>query len=265
MAITSNLRPFKSPSGGFRGRSSFSNSFSVIILSFFAFSCSVRPPLTTETARTALLTAGDTAAGSIDSMQGSGSVEFGQNGERATVSFDIKWADDSAFTAEFSTMFGMTVASVRSKSRGTWIVSTSDSQYEVKSSENISIGAGFMSYPVTWEEFLSIITGRLPCASVFSFQPDSQFIDKKAATLLWRSRQCSGRTVDVLAKIDNKTRSLCEVSYNGTAQSGWSVQAGSFRNGRAKEFKFVQSNNNYFYVTYRSMKFHIAAGKRKAF
>jgi hypothetical protein len=241
--------------------------YSITLLALFFISCAVRPPPPApETARGSVNALVNNAA--IDSMRGSGSVAFGQNGEQVTVSFDIQWAGDSSFSAQFSTAFGMTVASVRSGSSGTWLVEAGDSRYAVSPAEPIRLGQGFLSYPVTWQEFLLVITGRMPCVSALSSAPDSQYIDKKNSVLVWKSRECGGRSpriVDIVGKIDNKTRSLSEVSYTGKANDGWALTLGGFKDGHAEEFKFVQSNNNYFYVKYRSMKFHPAAGKRKAF
>jgi hypothetical protein len=84
------------------------------------------------------------------------------------------------------------------------------------------------------------------------------------SVLVWKARRCCGQAIDIVGKIDNKTHSLSELLYIGKAADGWTLTAGNFKDGRAKEFRFVQSNNNYFYVKYHSMKFHPAAGKRKA-
>ena len=236
-----------------------------LLISFFllALSCAVHPPLTPETARGSILALANSPA--VDSMQGSGRVDFGQNGEQVTVSFDVRWAGDSSFSAQFSTQLGMTVASVKSAASGTWIIEAGDSEYTVRPGETIRIGTEFLSYPVTWHEFLLIMTGRMPCADAFSSAPDSQYIDRNDSVLVWKSRRCGQLSIDISGKIDNKTGSLSEVLYNGAAKGGWTLTAAGFKNGRAKEFRFVQSNNNYFYVKYHSMKFHSATGKRKAF
>jgi hypothetical protein len=253
-----NLNPFKSPFGGFRG-------LSFLLLLPLLFSCSVRPPLTTETARLSLVSIAAHAEAGVDSMQGSGSVVLAQNGERVSVSFDIRWAGDSSFLAEFSTPLGMTVASVKADRTGTWTVDAADSQYSVNPAENIGIGQGFLSYPVSWGEFLTLLTGRQMCAQIFSQEPDTQFVDKKGTTLVWKTRHCGRRTIDISGTIDNKTHALSELTYKGPSTDGWMVTISRFKDGRAKEFTFAQSNNNYFYVKYNSVKFYTTAGKRKAF
>jgi hypothetical protein len=236
------------------------------LIFLLAFSCTVRPPLTTGSARISLATFAAEGAAAIDSMQGNGSVEFGQNGEHATVSFDIRWANDSSFDAQFSTPLGATVASVKARSPGKWVVEAANSRTAVNPDSNIAIGQDFLSYPVSWRDFFSILTGTLPCASVFSVAPDSDFIDKKSITLAWKSRTCCcgrPRMIDVFGKIDNNKQCLSEIMYACASGGGWTLKLGGFTNGHAKEFRFVQSNNNYFYVTYRSMKFRFRAVKRK--
>jgi hypothetical protein len=208
-------------------------------------------------------------------MQGSGTVELGQNGEHASVSFDVKWAGDSAFTVQFSTFLGMTVASVNADGPGKWTVTAADSHWTVSPDIDISVGQEFMSFPVSWKEFVSVLTGRLLCESMFSREPDSQYVDNRSISFLWKSQSCGNHLVDIYVKIDNKKKRLSEISYKdaskgikvdrslGGQMSVWSLTMSDFSSGHAKEFKFVQSNNNYFYVTYRSMKFHSSAVKRK--
>jgi hypothetical protein len=231
-------------------------------ISLLALSCAVRPPPTAETARGAVVSLVNSAA--IDSMRGSGSVAFGRNNEQVSVSFDITWAGDSSFEAQFSTPLGMTVATIRPQAPGTWSVEAGDSRYTVRPAETIHIGQDFLDYPVTWEEFILIMTGRLPCISTFSSAPDSQYAEKKNSVLVWKSRPCGGRAVDIVGKIDNKTQRLTELLFAGKENGGWSLALAGFRGSHAKEYKFVQTNNNYFYVKYHSMKFHPAAGTRKA-
>jgi hypothetical protein len=229
------------------------------------FSCTVRPPLTTETARLSLVSVAAAAESAVDSMQGNGSVVLEQNGERVSVAFDIRWKGDSSFLARFSTPLGMTIASVKADRGGPWIVDAADSPYSVNPAENIGIGQEFLSYPVSWGEFLSLMTGRQMCAGIFSQEPDTQFVDKKGITLVWKTRHCGRRTIDISGTIDNKTHALSEITYKGPSADGWMVTINRFRDGHAKEFTFAQSNNNYFYVKYNSMKFHTTARKRKAF
>jgi hypothetical protein len=236
------------------------------LIFLLAFSCSVRPPLTSENARMSLVSFAAENAAAIDSMQGNGSVEFGQNGEHATVSFDIRWANDSLFAVQFSTPFGASVASVKASGPGKWVVDAADSRSVVNPDSDIAIGNDFLSYPMSWKDFLSILTGRLPCAFVFSFAPDTYLVDKKSTTLEWKSRICGGGSrpvTDVFGKIDNNKQCLSEILLTCALGGGWTLKLSDFAKGHAKEFKFVQFNNNYFYVTYRSMKFHFREVKRK--
>jgi hypothetical protein len=234
----------------------------------FAVSCAVRPPLTTETARMTFAGFVTDNGAPVDSMKASGTVAVGQNGEHASVSFDIMWAGDSAFTMQFSTVLGMTIASVKAHGPGTWLVDAADSRSSVSPDSDIAVGQEFLSYPVSWREFISILTGRLPCASLsaFSREPDTHVVERKSITLSWKSIRCGRRDVDVSGKIDNKKQGLTELVYRCSAPDApgaWTLTARGFTNGHAKEFRFVQANNNYFYVSYRSMKFHSRAMKGK--
>jgi hypothetical protein len=206
-------------------------------------------------------------AETMDSMRGSGSIEFGQNGVHASLSFDIDWRGDSSFVIEFSGPLGMTMASVRSGGvgRSTWIVTAADSSYDVLPDRPISIGRDFVEYPLSWSEFLSLVTGRLPCVSVFSRAPDSSRMEKNSVTLLWKSERCGRRVMDISGNIDNKTLGLSEITYKEAERGAWSFSAAKFIGRRAKEYRFAQANNNYFYLKYHSANFHLGAGKRVTF
>ena len=146
----------------------------IFLIFLLAVSCTVRPPLTPEAARGSLVAlVNDTP---FDSMRAGGNVAFSQNGEQASVSFDITWAGDSAFSAQFSTAFGMTVASVTADGPGKWIVAAADSRSTVSPDSAVVIGQDFLRYPLTWKEFISVLTGRVPCAFVFYQAPDSGYI-----------------------------------------------------------------------------------------
>ncbi len=202
-------------------------------------------------------------------MLGNGTIELCRSGVRMSVSFDITWAGDSAFVARFSNMLGMTVASVKADGHGKWAIAVADSQYTVCPDSDIAIGEEFMTYPVSWKEFLSVLTGRLPCAFALSQEPDTHYSDEKNTAFSWKSMRCGARVVDITGKIDNKKQSLSEIVYDyaphgrGDGFEGWTLTASRFANGHAKEFKFAQYNNNYFYITYRSMKLRSSAEKRK--
>jgi len=235
----------------------------IISFSLLALSCAVRPPATPDAARASLVVFSRYSA-DIDSMRGSGSVEFGQNGERASVAFDISWHGDSSFAMEFSLPFGMTMASVRSGRAGKWIVMVADSSFEVLPNRSISIGREFMDYPLSWSEFLSVVTGRLPCLHIFMTTPDSSRIDKNGVQLTWKGQKWDGRVMDISGIIDNKSLHLSEITWRDVKER-WSFSAENFKGERAKEYRFVQSNNNYFYVKYHSVDFHSRAGKRTTF
>jgi hypothetical protein len=236
----------------------------ITFIAILFLSCTVRPPLTSDTAHSSLAAVVASAA-SVNEMKGNGVVVFGQNGEEVSVTFDIQWAGDTAFAVQFYTILGMTVASVKSGAAGTWVIETPDTQVFVRPGERVRIGREFLTYSVTWQEFLTIITGRPACASLFSSAPDSQYVDGKNTTFFWKARKCGSRVLDITWKFDNKSGSPAEINYVAPKSEGWTIRAGGFKNYHAKEFRFIQSNNNYFYVKYHSMKFNTSSGKGKEF
>ncbi len=214
--------------------------------------CTVRPPLTMDAAVASIAPVA-AAADSVFSVQGSGTVAVMQNGQELAVTFDLSWNGDSSFAAQFYGPMAMPLASIRSVTAMRWLVTAGDSQYTQHPSQRVSVGQGFVDFPMTWAELLSALTLRYPCAAHLRGRPDSMFTDRKGAHCLWRSRRCGEQTLDIQVALDNKTDRLAEISYGAGGTAGAGLIFGKFRDGRPKEIRFVSSDNNYFYVTYRAL------------
>jgi hypothetical protein len=224
----------------------------IISLIFLIFlSCTVRPPLTLDSARASL--APVFLADSIESVAGSGEILLAQNGEQLSLSFDIRWQGDASFNAQFYGPMGMSLAAIKSVTAARWLVETGDTQYTQAPSQNIRVGSGFLEYPLTWAELVAALTGRFPCRSDLFSRPDSMAIDKKGTLLLWMARSFSGRTVDISALVDNKTYRLTEITYKRGKMSDEELVFAGFTDGHAKEIRFVSSSSNYFYVKYHTL------------
>jgi hypothetical protein len=215
------------------------------------FSCAVRPPLTFDSAVSSL--APVLSADTVRSLLGSGSIVFARGGEEFSASFDIKWNGDSSFAAQFYGPLGITIAAVRSITAARWLVSAGDSQYTQHPSQRVSVGQGSFEFPLSWQELLGALTLRYPCLDELRGRPDTMFTDKKTARFVWRSRRCSDRVADISVALDNKTDRLSEISYGIGEKERSTLIFRDFRDGRAKEIRFVPSDNNYFYVTYHSL------------
>jgi hypothetical protein len=228
------------------------NKKNITILLFIIFSsCSVRPPITLDSARASL--APVFLADSIESVAGSGEILLAQNGEQLSLSFDIRWQGDASFSAQFYGPMGMSLAAIKSVTAARWLLQTGDTQYTQAPSQNIRVGSGFLEYPLTWAELVAALTGHFPCRADLSSRPDSMSIDKKGTLLLWRARSFSGRTVDISALVDNKTYRLTEITYKAGKGSGEELIFAGFTDGHAKEIRFVSSSSNYFYVKYHTL------------
>jgi len=226
-------------------------------------SCIVRPPLTIETApdRICKLTASDTVLGG----SASGSFAFEQKGKRNSLSFDVQWSKDSSFTAAFSTILGMNVATIDGKNPAQWIVQYADTQVIVHPLDMISASAALPPIPFTWREFFLFVTQMHACRRVALLPYDSSFVDKKNIRLFWNRRLCEGRSMAIVAILDNKTQQLAEIVYKPDTGVTWSIRESAFFGGYAKEITGELSHNNYFYISYSSMKIESPHGRRKAF
>jgi hypothetical protein len=227
-------------------------------------SCVVRPPLSVESAREAIVAF--EKDGGYESVKGGGTIVFGQNGERVSAVFDLNWSADTAFVLQVSTAFGMIAASVSARESGPWTVEIGDTlRRQVDPGSPVVIGRDFLGYSCTWLELLRVCTGRLPCLSVFSGAPDSQCTAGRNVVLFWKSVRCGTRDIAASAKIDNKSHSVTEIVYENRGTERWTLAEGNFKGRVAKEIRFTQSSSNYFYVTYHAVKIRSSPSAGKTF
>jgi hypothetical protein len=75
----------------------------------------------------------------------------------------------------------------------------------------------------------------------------------KKTFLFWHEDSAKGRDFQITAIIDRKHFSITNVIYSKKEPSSWELSLLSFRKGRAKEIRFKDTNNNYFYLNYETM------------
>jgi hypothetical protein len=220
-----------------------------LLSSFFLF-CSSPPPLTMDIASAlpSALALGD----GICSFKGYGDIGFSMNGQRHKTKIDVLWRSDSDFTVGLYSPIGTTLASVRGDPSGLIRIIAGDSVYQKGLSEKVAIG-DFLAYSLTFKEFLRVATGRLLDASFIGDRCDSLFLSAKKAFLYWPEDSTKGRNFQITGIIDRKHFLLTDVIYSKKEPCSWELTQLSFRKGRAKEIRFKDKNNNYFYVKYETM------------
>jgi hypothetical protein len=224
--------------------------FSVGFLSSFFLFCSPPPPLTMDIA-SALPSALSPHDG-ICSFKGYGDIGFSMNGQRHKTKIDVLWRSDSDFSVGLYSPLGSTLASVRGDSSGLIRITTGDSVYQKSISESVAIG-DFLDYSLSFKEFLRVATGRLLDTSFVADQCDSLFLSAKKAFFYWPEDSTKGRNFHITATIDRKHFLLTDVIYSKKEPCSWELTQLSFRKGRAKEIRFKDKNNNYFYLKYETM------------
>lgn len=227
-----------------------------VLFCVFFFSCAVRPPLFIDTQ---LSSASLFSLDSLYSLKGYGDISFSYNGERFKASFDIQWHGDSSFSAAFYGPQGMSIASMKPAAAGSWEIEVGDSAYRQQPSGNVNVGRDFLEYPFTWQAFLRILTGRLP-ATIFAGMPDTVFFDGRHIAAFYKNRPDNQSKIDIITKIDTKTYRLNEIVYEANGKDRWKVIYTGFKKGRPKEIRFIISDNNYFYIRYRSVTSNNRAG-----
>jgi|WetSurMetagenome_2_1015567.scaffolds.fasta_scaffold00055_13 hypothetical protein len=227
-------------------------SIPVFVPCLLLLSCTVRPPLTADMAAVAAASVA-AAAESVSSMRGGGDIDISGGGEELTARFDIVWNGDSSFLVQIYGPLGMPLASIKSVTAARWLVIAGDSQYTQHPSQRINVGNGFLELPFTWNELLSALTLRYPCAELLRSRPDSVFTDRKGGYAQWRARRCNGLSADIYAVVDNKKDRLSEITYISDEKERGTLIFRKFNAGYAKEIRFVPVNNNYFYVTYHAL------------
>jgi hypothetical protein len=219
------------------------------VSSVFLF-CSPPPPLTKDIA--SALPSVVAPDDGICSFKGYGDIGFSMNGQRHKTKIDVLWRSDSDFTVGLYSPLGSTIASVRGDSSGLIRIIAGDSVYQKRLSESVAIG-DFLSYSLSFKEFLRVATGRLLDASFASDRSDSLLLSAKKVFLYWPEDSTKGRNFQISATIDRKHFLLTDVIYSKKEPSSWELTQLSFRKGRAKEIHFKDKNNNYFYVKYETM------------
>jgi hypothetical protein len=220
-----------------------------VIFSLLIVSCAVKPPISIDThlSRASLV-----SLDSLNSLKGYGDITFSYNGERFKASFDIQWHGDTSFSAAFYGPGGMSIASVKPMTPLSWRIEISDSVYFQRPSQTVTIGQDFLVYPFTWQEFLRILTGRLP-GPVSDDGPDTTFFDGKNIVSLFKKEATKEKKCNIITKVDTKAYRLNEILYDYRGRDAWKLHYTGFKKGRAKEIKFILSDNNYFYLRYHSI------------
>jgi hypothetical protein len=220
-----------------------------VLLCLLALSCAVKPPLIIDTrqSKTSLC-----ALDSLRSLKGYGDISFSYNGERFKASFDIQWRTDTSFFAAFYGPGGMTIASVKPMSPLSWKIAVGDSVYTQRPSETVTIGQEFLSYPFAWQEFLRILTGRLPLP-VPGDLPDTAYFDGRYIVSGFKADTSVSEKSMIFTRGDTKTYRLNEILYDYRGKVRWKLTYSRFSKDRPKEIKFIISDNNYFNIHYRSL------------
>jgi hypothetical protein len=220
-----------------------------VIVGLLVVSCAVRPPLFIDTH---LSKASLVSLDSLNSLKGYGDISFSYNGERFKATFDLQWRGDTSFIAAFYGPAGMSIASVKPATPLSWKIEINDSVYLQRPSQKVAIGQDFLSYPFTWQEFIRILTGRLP-EPVSDDGPDTVFFDGKHIVSCFKKDTTKEEKCNIMTKVDTKTYRLNEILYDHRGKDFWKLQYTGFKKGRAKEIKFILSDNNYFYLRYHSI------------
>ena len=224
--------------------------FFVWFLSSFILFCSPPPPLTRDIASE--LPGAFAPNEAICSFKGYGDIGFSMNGQRHKTKIDVLWRSDSDFTIGLYSPIGGTLASVSGDSTGLIRIIAGDSVYQKSLGESVAIG-DFLDYSLSFKEFLRVATGRFLDPSFVEDRRDSLFLSAKKAFLYWPEDSTKGRNFQITAIIDRKHFSITDVIYSRKDPSSWELTQLSFRKGRAKEIRFKDKNNNYFYVKYETM------------
>jgi len=201
---------------------------------------------------------------SMCGFKGFGDVYFTVNGQRAKAKVDVQWHGDSDCVIDVYSPLGGTLASVRADPSGAWTITQAGSSLKKLPSDRVALIEGAEAYPFSYVQFAAIIIGKLPNRSFCTQKPDSMIIEEKKTALLWRADSAQGRPYAITALIHRKHSTITDVLYDKKGSTPWSLTFSSFTGGNAKEIRFKDEHNNYFYVRYdRVVSQKKATGCRK--
>jgi hypothetical protein len=210
--------------------------------------CAPPPPVTKENIPDLLAPIGK--FNDVCGLKGFGDIRLTINGQRAKAKFDVVWQGDSNFTLNIYSPFGGLLVSISADSTGAWTITSGDSCYKKQPGEHVALGEASIDYPFSYVEFLHAVIGRFPDRIITQKRPDSLFIERKNAFLLWQGDSSVAGRFAVTAIINRKHSAVTDVIYREAGQAPWELTFSSFGGGGAKEIRFNDSHNNYFYVTY---------------
>jgi hypothetical protein len=223
------------------------------ILLFFplALLCTAPPPLSMEPLPNVF-----SAIASMDSLcsfKAFGDMKLSQHRERLTGKIDVLWNSDSNFSINFYSPWGGRVASIATAdSTHELSIRAGDSVVKKRMDDKIALD-GIIDYPLTFQDFIRIATGRILLSRIDRVPNDSLVLKGNKAVLIWREDSMKGRPFTVSAVVDRKHLAITDVIYRQSNSPRWQLSISSIKDGAPEEFHFEDQYNNYFYLNYETV------------
>ncbi|HAJ78692.1 MAG TPA: hypothetical protein DCO75_02885 [Fibrobacteres bacterium] len=187
--------------------------------------------------------------------KGFGELRISANGQKASAKFGLQSSGKFNANIDIYSFFGKTIAALSFDSSNVWTLTDDEGIHTKRPEDSVFSNTDFFNYPFSNVEFFRILTGRLIDGVIISRHPDSIYYKGKKSFLYWNDTIGSNRIFLVAAEVNRKHSIVTDVIYSKTGRDSWKLIFSSFTRGIAREIRFNDINNNYFYLKYEKIVF----------
>jgi hypothetical protein len=168
----------------------------------------------------------------------SGEARLCVDGEHLRCRMDVRWLSDSSFSCTFYDPFSQPAAILSADSSGVWLDAAGGRTPLAGRTGNLQVPGYFSDFPLTFGDFIRILSGRLPAGAAEKAWPDSC---KKAGPhriLIWKSGSSS-------TSITEHARNIDVAACRCAGATPWEVHYDRFTGSQPRRMKIAVSDGNY--------------------
>jgi hypothetical protein len=179
---------------------------------------------------------------------GSGIIRCSFDKQRFQTRIDVRWRNDSEFTATIYDPFSQILAILGIDSAGAYI-EQDDSRTALLDDKELSFPGFAVEYPFTFHDFVRIITGRLPSQCDVQRPPDSCYGSGARNVFTWRNDSLS-----TLIKTTGREDRIQRITCRNRGKEPWRVDYSHFRSAMPARIQFDMADADYCIFIYDQVR-----------
>jgi hypothetical protein len=160
------------------------------------------------------------------------------DGEHMRCRVDVRWYGDSRFSCTFYDPFSQPAVTVSGDSSGVWLDAAGDRTALSDRADNLQVPGFFSDFPLTFGDFIRILSGRLPAGAREKAGPDSCRKVGASRLMVWRS---ASSCTSILECKDRISQATC----NHKGSTLWEVRFDRFAGSQPRRMKIAASTEDY--------------------